>query len=126
MKDKMIMKSSEIMACYKLLEECVSFIHIEDKEYICKNLNLIKEYKNDISKEAYSDIEKYVKDVIRPIVYDVDYFEFLRKPEYGSIDEKGHFVINSDRSLETIIFLMYDHTLELNKQLQEMISEYIK
>lgn len=125
MKKELVVKSPEIMGCYKLLEECISFEHIEDKEYICRNLNLIKDYKGSIPDKAFGEIEDFVNEVIKPIVYDADYFEFLRKPEYGSRNEQGHFVINSDSSLEMIIFNMYHHTLSLNERLLEMISKYM-
>lgn len=125
MKKDLFLKSPEVMGCYKLLEECVSFEHIEDREFICRNLNLVKDYKKSISEEAYAEIEAFINEIIKPIVYDADYFDFLRKPEYGSYNEQGHFVINSDSSLEMIIFNMYHHTLSLNEKLLEMISKYM-
>jgi hypothetical protein len=125
LKKKLDVKSPEIMACYKLLEECVSFEYIEDEQYICRNLNLIKDYKKVISQEVYADVEAYIEETIKPIVYDFDYFDFLKKPEYGSYNEQGHFVINSDSSLEMMIFGMYHHTLSLKEKLLEMMSKYM-
>jgi len=117
--------SHAVVACYRLLKECIVFENIEDGEFICKNLNMIKEFRGMLSSEMYSHIEQFINDVIKPIVYDADYFAFLKRAEFGSLNEEGHFVINSDRSLEMMIFLLYEHTLELEKQLDEFASKYL-
>ena len=114
-----------IVECHRLLKECLVFDNIENKEFICKNLNRLKDYRSKLSDEMYSHIEKFVEDIIKPIVYDVDYFDFIKREEFGSYNDKGHFVINSDCSLEMMIFLMYEHTLELNEQLEEFASKYL-
>ena len=121
-KDDVALASAE---CHKLLKECISFDNIEDKELICKNLNRIKDYRSKLSDAMYSHIEKFVNETIKPIVYDVDYFNFLKRDEFGSYNDEGHFVINSDHSLEMMIFLMYEHTLELNVKLDEFVSKHL-
>ena len=93
--------------------------------YIQSNLNLIKDYKGLITDEMYSAIENFIDSAIRPIVYDTNYFDFIKRDEYGEYDENGHFIINSDRSLEMMIFLLYERTLELREQLDEFASEYL-
>lgn len=112
--------------CYKLLKECVCFENIENRELICNKLNEIRGYRSHMSTELYSNLEQFVQEVIRPIVFDADYFSFLRKDEYGAVDEEGHFVINSENSLECMIFLMYHHTLELNQKVDEFASTGLK
>lgn len=114
-----------IVEIYRLLKECIVFDNIEDREFICRNLNLIKEYKGIVSGEVYSAVEGFITDVIRPIVYDTNYFDFMIREEFGAYNEEGHFVINSDRSLELMIFLLYERTLELSKQLDEFASKHL-
>lgn len=121
----LLAKKPDIMACYKLLEECISFDHIEDRENICKNLREIKYYREDVSEEAYKEIEAFIEEMIKPIVYDVNYFDFLNKTEYGVYDENGHFVINSEESLDRILFEMYNHTFSLNEKLLKMMFKYM-
>lgn len=70
----------------------------------------------------YSAVDDFIVRIIRPIVYDADYFDFMKRDEYGEYNEEGHFIINSDRSLEMMIFLMYERTVELNKQLDELAT----
>lgn len=114
-----------LIECHILLNDCIKFENIENKELICKNLNMLKDYRDILPEEIYSQIEQFIKETIFPIVYDTDYFSFLKREEYGSYNEEGHFVINSERSLEMMIFLMYEHTLELSKKLTEFASEYL-
>lgn len=121
-KDEMI----ACVNCYKLLKECVCFENIENRELICNKLNEIRAYRSHMSAELYSRLEEFIEDVIKPIVFDADYFSFLRKEEFGSLDKDGHFVINSESSLENIIFLMYHHTLDLNQKVDEFASNSLK
>ena len=111
-----------IVDIHRLLKECIVFENIENEELICKNLNTIKAYKGIITDEMYSAVDDFIVRIIRPIVYDADYFDFMKRDEYGEYNEEGHFIINSDRSLEMMIFLMYERTVELNKQLDEFAS----
>lgn len=117
---------ADIMACYKLLEECIDFEHIENREFICKNLNMVMDYQYKIPKKVHSDIWKFIEKEIKPIIFDTDYFQFLHREEYGNVDERGHIVINSEASLESIIFLMYEHSLELNRKLLNVFAKYVK
>jgi len=61
----------------------------------------------------------------RPIVYDTNYFDFMIREEFGDYDENGHFVINSDHSLEMMIFLLYDRTLKLDAKIDEFASKQL-
>lgn len=114
-----------IVEIHRLLKDCIIFDNIEDKEFICRNLNLIKEYKKDVSEVMYSVVESFINDEIKPIVYDMNYFDFLIREDFGDYDEQGHFVINSDRSLEMMIFLLYERTIELGEKLDEFASKHL-
>ncbi len=111
--------------CHRLLNECIDFNHIEDEAFICKNLNKMKKYRAFLSPKMNSDIEKFIKEVIHPIVYDANYFDFTIRDEFGAYDEKGHFVVNSERSLEKIILLLYAHTLELREKLDDFAMNHL-
>lgn len=112
--------------CYKLLKQCVCFENIENRELIVNKLNEIRAYRSHMNVELYSRLEQFIQDVIKPIVFDADYFSFLRRDEFGALDQEGHFLINSESSLEGMIFLMYHHTLDLNQKVDEFASNSLK
>lgn len=115
-----------LIECHILLNECVLFKNIENKELICNNLNMLREYRNRLPEDIYSQIDQFAKDVVAPIAFDADYFSFLRREEFGECNDKGHFVINSERSLETMIFLMYHHSLSLAEKVNRFATEVLK
>lgn len=117
--------AKDIVEIHRLLKECIIFDNIENREFICKNLNLIKDYKKDISAEMYSAVDDFIKETIRPIVYDTNYFDFMIREEFGEYNSEGHFVINSDCSLEMMIFLLYERTLELGEKIDEFASKHL-
>lgn len=125
--DKNVKNEGEkaIVEIHRLLKECIIFDNIEDREFICRNLNLIKDYKSDISGEMYSAVETFINEEIKPIVYDTNYFDFMIREDFGDYNEEGHFVINSDRSLEMMIFLLYERTIELSEKLDEFASKHL-
>lgn len=125
MKLEAVSKSSEFAGCVKLLVDCVKFENIENEEYICRNLNLVKDYKQSVPAEAYAEVEAVVEGLIKPLVYDFDYFSFLCRPEFGSRNEEGHFVINSDSSLESMIFLLYEHSLNLQDEIRKRLTKFV-
>ncbi|MDD6571479.1 MAG: hypothetical protein PUF12_03715 [Thermoflexaceae bacterium] len=114
-----------IVEIHRLLKDCIIFENIEDRALICKNINLIKDYKKDVPEEMYSAIETFINDEIKPIVYDTNYFDFMIHEDFGEYNDEGHFVINSDRSLEMMIFLLYERTLELGEKLDEFASKHL-
>lgn len=114
-----------IVEIHRLLKDCIIFENIEDREFICRNLNLIKDYKDDISEGMYSAVESFINETIRPIVYDTNYFDFMIRDDFGDYNEEGHFVINSDCSLEKMIFLLYERTIELGEKLDEFASKHL-
>ena len=126
MKLETVPKSSELASCIKILVDCVKFEHIENAEYILRSLTLVKDYKELISEEAYKEVEGVVEEYIKPLVYDFDYFQFLCRPEFGTRNEEGHFVINSDSALETMIFLLYEHALNLQEVIQKRFNKFMK
>ncbi len=120
------LSTSEIVYIFMLLSECVHFEHIEDAEKIMENLGYIRENIYSLPKEFRAEVEQFIEEVIHPIIYDLNYFDFLHKSEYGEFNSEGHFVINSERSLEMIIFEMYNHTIELHEKLLKVFAKYIK
>ena len=105
--------------CHKLLKECIEFEHIEDEEFILRNIHIIEEHRKDLPADIYENIEEFIEEVISPIVYDRNYFDFTISDEFGEYNDEGHFVINSESSLEMMIFLLYEHTLELQERLND-------
>lgn len=121
-----ISKTSDIVYTFMLLSECVHFEHIEDTEKIMENLYCVRETIYSLPKELRAEVEQFIEEVINPIIYDMNYFDFLHKSEYGEFNSEGHFVINSERSLDMIIFEMYNHTIELHEKLLKVFAKYIK
>jgi len=117
---------NKVVKCYEALKECISFDNIENTDFIHKKLNLIERICKGLPNEITIPMKKYIHKEIHPIIYDVDYFDFLRREEFGEVDEEGHFVINSESSLEMMIFLMYEHTLELNERLNDFMLKHLK
>lgn len=120
------LRTSDMVYIFMLLSECVHFEHIEDTEKIFENLGYVRENIHSLPKEFRAEVEQFIEEVIHPIIYDLDYFDFLHKSEYGEFNSEGHFVINSERSLEMIIFEMYNHTIELHEKLLKVFVKYIK
>lgn len=126
MSKKITDKSAKaIVKIYGLLKECIIFDNIEDRELICRKLNLIKDYKKEVSEEVFTAVESFINDEIKPIVYDTNYFDFMIHEDFGEYNDEGHFVINSDRSLEMMIFLLYERTIELGEKLDKFASEHL-
>jgi hypothetical protein len=111
--------------CHIYLDECLRYENIDNKELICKNLNCLKDYKSKIPAEMYSKMEEFIKETINPIVYDLNYFSFLIREEYGHYDERKHFIVESDSSLESYIFTKYHHTLELRQKLSIFVKDIL-
>lgn len=109
------------MECHILMSEAIS--EYEDKGLQSKKLFEIRQYRNQIPEDIYKKIEDFVNVNIRPMVYDADYFSYLKDEQHGSYDENNHFIIDSDRSLEDIIFRKYYHAQELLEKLSKFASE---
>ena len=95
----------------------------EDKAFQSNKLFDIRQYRNKLPEDTYKKIESFVNENIRPMVYDSDYWAFIEKDEqYGSYDEKNHFIVDSDSSLECIIFRKYHHVIDLLQKLSDFLS----
>lgn len=108
----------------KTLFDCLDFEHIEDDEYIKKQLKEIRKSFRDLPIETTTIIENFIKMYVYPILFNTDYFNFTRKDEFGKINEQGIFEINSEASLDKILFLMYQHSFYLQNCLREYFKSY--
>lgn len=115
----------DVVACVKILEDCVSFEHIEDSAYIKKQLMLLNSSMKGLPEEIAAELKAFVNEEINPIISDLDYFDFLQDEQYGEYDEKGRFCIESEEAMEKMIAALYQHTLILNLKLFRKISKYI-
>ena len=111
---------NERVECYIMLKKTICFEHIEDRAYIRKQMNKIREYQKMLPKKVSVRLEKFIRRVIYPIIYDANYFSFLKRKEFGEYDaEKGSFVINSEESLDMMIYLLYELVIDINRQIDE-------
>lgn len=117
--------SIDVVACVKILEDCVNFEHIEDSAYIKKQLMLLNSSMKGLPEEISAELKAFVNEEINPIISDSDYFDFLQDEQYGEYDEKGRFCIKSEEAMEKMIAALYQHTLILNLKLFRKISKYI-
>ena len=117
--------NSKFVYIFTTLSDCISFENIENREYILKNINIVKKNMYSLPNDLRLEVERFIKDVLEPIIYNLDYFRFLRKAEYGELSENG-FVIKSDSALEYMIFDLYNHTIELQEKLLKVFAKYIK
>ena len=117
--------SIDVVASVKILEDCVSFEHIEDSAYIKKQLMLLNSSMKGLPEEIAAELKAFVNEEINPIISDLDYFDFLQDEQCGEYDEKGRFCIESEEAMEKMIAALYQHTLILNLKLFRKISKYI-
>lgn len=117
--------SIDVVASVKILEDCVSFEHIEDSAYIKKQLMLLNSSMKGLPEEIAAELKAFVNEEINPIISDLDYFDFLQDEQYGEYDEKGRFCVESEEAMEKMIAALYQHTLILNLKLFRKISKYI-
>ena len=92
--------SIDVVASVKILEDCVSFEHIEDSAYIKKQLMLLNSSMKGLPEEIAAELKAFVNEEINPIISDLDYFDFLQDEQYGEYDEKGRFCIESEEAME--------------------------
>lgn len=117
-------KNSETMLieCHILMNEALR--GYEDRAFMSNKLYEITMYRNKLPEDIYKKIREYVDTKIRPIIYDTDYWSFVEKDEScGSYNKENHFIIDSDRSLENIIFRKYNHVHDLLMELSNFMSE---
>ncbi len=114
-----------LIECHILMSEALK--GYEDRAYMSNKLNEIVQYRNKLSEDIYKKIKEFADANIRPMVYDVDYWSFVEKDESsGSYDDNHHFIIDSDRSLENIIFKKYNYVHKLLVKLGDFMTEEFK
>lgn len=120
------------VACaFEMLHECISIDHIEDCNEICKSLESYDELSkeclknNDLSDEFLKDVQRYIDNYILPILEE-DYWDFIKKEEYGKVNDKGFFVINSEESAEKICLEFMGNSLNLAIELLNVFSKYLR
>ena len=113
---------TKLIECYILMSEALK--GYKDRAFQSNKLFEIRQYSNQLPDEMNKKISEYANQTIRPMVYDVDYWSFIEKDEqYGSYDADNHFIVDSDRSLECIIFRKYHHIHDLLEKLSMFMSK---
>ena len=119
------MKSNNyIYKCLFLIEEA-----IRNYQNICIMNDKIHEitlYRDKIPKKQFEKIMDFVNTKIRPMIFDMDYYSYLKDESYGKYNAEGHFIISSNRNLESIIWLKFQRSLELLDELRHFEDLYIK
>lgn len=115
---------TKLIECHILMIEALK--GYEDRAYQINKMFELRQYSNQLPDEMNQKITEYANNTIRPMIYDADYWSFIEKDEqYGSYNEDNHFVVDSDRSLECIIFRKYHHICDLHEKLNEfMLKEF--
>lgn len=114
---------------YKILRECVKFENIENDITISKYLVQLFYYVDDIPNDLFIQIVTFVKDNFMPLIFDVDYFEFLYDEQFGEFAEGEDgdvFVINSERSRDTMMYLKYQTVFEFVEKIDQFANEYLQ
>lgn len=112
---------TKLIECHILMSEAVKAY--EDRAVQSNKLYELKQYSDQLPDEMNKKITEYVDTNIRPMIYDVDYWSFIEKDEqYGSYDDKNHFIVNSNSSLESIIFKKYHYVYDLLQKLNDFMS----
>lgn len=113
---------TKLIECHILMVEALK--GYEDRAYQSNKLFEIKQYSNQLPDEMNTKITEYANKIIRPMVYDADYWSFIEKDnQYGKYDDNNHFIVDSDRSHECIIFGKYHHMCDLLEKLCVFMSE---
>ena len=115
---------TKLIECHILMIEALK--GYEDRAFQSNKLFELRQYSNQLPDEMNKKITEYASGIIRPMIYDADYWAFIEKDEqYGSCDENNHFIVDSDRSLECIIFRKYHHICDLHEKLNAfMLKEF--
>ena len=112
---------TKLIECHILMSEALKAY--EDRAVQSNKLYELKQYSDQLPDEMNKKVTEYVDTNIRPMIYDVDYWSFIEKDEqYGSYDDKNHFIVNSNSSLESIIFKKYHYVYDLLQKLNDFMS----
>ena len=112
---------SKIINCQRLMSEAIKSYNDKGKQSM--KLSERRMYRNQIPENTYKKIENFVNDNIRPMVYDFDYFSFLKDENYGVYDEHNHFVFDNDIALEVMIMKQYQHISDLLDKLNDFVMQ---
>ena len=113
---------SKIINCQRLMSEAIKSYNDKGKQSM--KLSEIRMYRNQIPENTYKKIENFVNDNIRPMVYDFDYFSFLKDENYGVYDENNnHFIFDNDVALEVMIMKQYQHISDLLDKLNDFVMQ---
>ena len=125
MKEKYIKTESKeaIVEIHRLLRECVEYGNYLDWNFTKENLKKIDAYEKVISKEEYLTINKICQTFIFPAYWDEHYRELIFRKEFGSYNEEGVFVPNSEDSIERIVNIIYIECVELGKLIDDAFSK---
>lgn len=111
-----------LIACHIEMSEAIK--GYDDRAFQSNKLFDIRQYHNKLPEDIYKKIESFVNENIRPMVYDLDYWRCIDADiRYGSYDDKNHFIVNSDSSLECILFRRYHHVVDLLQKLSDFMLE---
>lgn len=113
---------TKLIECHILMSEALKAY--EDRAVQSNKLYELKQYSDQLPDEMNKKITEYVDTNISPMIWDVDFWSFIEKDEqYGSYDDKHHFIVNSNSSLESIIFKKYHYVYDLLQKLNDFMSE---
>jgi hypothetical protein len=107
---------------YVLMYE--AFKGYEDKCYMSNKLFDIMQYHALLPEDVFGKIKEFADENIRPMIFDADYWSGIEKDiSNGSYDDNNHFIINSNRSLECIVFRKYEHVCGLLDKLGDFMEK---
>ena len=107
---------------YVLMYE--AFKGYEDRCYMSNKLFDIMQYHGQLPEDVFGKIKEFADENIRPMIFDADYWsDIIKNDSNGSYDENNHYIINSNRSLENIVFKKYEHICGLLDKLGVFMEE---
>ncbi len=114
-----------IYDCYNLMRDCVNFEHIEDFEFIDSAIKKIERYKIALPSEVYKQINSFIIENLHPILDDPCFFSAIESPKFGNFNKDGVFEINSDESLNQIIYIMAEISADIAHKIDSFAEQYM-
>lgn len=82
---------TKLIECHILMIEALK--GYEDRAFQSNKLFELRQYSNQLPDEMNKKITEYANGIIRPMIYDADYWAFIEKDEqYGSCDENKFYI----------------------------------
>lgn len=101
-----------------------AFKGYEDRCYMSNKLFDIMQYRNQLPEDVFGKIKEFADENIKPMIFDADYWsDIIKNDSNGSYDENNHFIIDSNHSLENIVFKKYEHICGLIDKLGAFMEE---